>query len=56
MEEINFMVKKTWNQKELKEFKKIISDKRQDKAFKEGNFKYEGKNKLIPQGHIKELR
>ena len=29
MEEVNFMTKKTWNQKELKEFKKIIIDKRQ---------------------------
>ena len=30
MEEINFMAKKKWNQKELKEFKKIITDKRQN--------------------------
>ena len=29
MEEINFMAKKTWNKKELKEFKQIITDKRQ---------------------------
>ena len=41
---------------EVENLSKLISDKRQDKAFKEGNFKYEGKNKLIPQGHIKELR
>ncbi len=41
---------------EVENLSKLISDKRQDKAFKEGNFKYEGKNKLIPQGHIDELR
>ena len=41
---------------EVENLSKLISDKRQDKAFKEGNFKYEGKNKLIPQGHIDQLR
>ena len=41
---------------EVENLSKLISDKRQNKAFKEGNFKYEGKNKLIPQGHIDELR
>ena len=29
MEEINFMAKKTWNKKELKEFKQIITNKRE---------------------------
>ena len=41
---------------EEKNLSKLISDKRQNKVFKEGNFKYEGRNKLIPQGHIDELR
>ncbi len=41
---------------EVENLSKLISDKRQNKAFKEGQFKYEGKNKLIPQGHIDELR
>ena len=41
---------------EVENLSKLISDKRQNKVFKEGNFKNEGKNKLIPQGHIDELR
>ena len=41
---------------EVENLSKLISDKRQNKVFKEGNFKYEGKNKIIPQGHIDELR
>ena len=41
---------------EVENLSKLISDKRQNKAFKEGNFKYEGRNKIIPQGHINELR
>ena len=41
---------------EVENLSKLISDKRQNNYFKEGNFNYEGKNKLIPQGHIKELR
>jgi len=41
---------------EVENLSKLISDKRQDRAFKEGNFKYEGRNKIIPKGHIKELR
>ena len=41
---------------EVENLSKLISDKRQNNSFKEGNFNYEGKNKLIPQGHIKELR
>ena len=41
---------------EIENLSKLISDKRQNKAFKEGMFKYEGKNKIIPQGHINELR
>jgi len=32
---------------EVENLSKLISDKRQNKAFKEGQFKYEGKNKLI---------
>ena len=41
---------------EIENLSKLISDKRQNKSFKEGMFKYEGKNKIIPQGHINELR
>lgn len=41
---------------EVENLSKLISDKRQNKAFKEGNFNYEGRNKIIPQGHIDELR
>ena len=41
---------------EVENLSKLISDKRQDRAFKEGNFKYEGRNKIIPKGHIQELR
>ena len=41
---------------EVENLSKLISDGRQDGAFKEGNFKYEGRNKIIPQGHINELR
>ena len=41
---------------EVENLSKLISDKRQDGAFKEGNFKYEGRNKIIPKGHIQELR
>ena len=35
---------------------KLVGDKRQDSAFKEGQYKYEGRNKIIPGGHIKKLR
>ena len=41
---------------EIENLSKLISVKRQNKSFKEGMFKYEGKNKIIPQGHINELR
>ena len=35
---------------------KLVGDRRQDNAFKEGKYKYEGSSKVIPQGHIDELR
>ena len=35
---------------------KLVGDRRQDNAFKEGKYKYEGTSKNIPQGHIDELR
>ena len=35
---------------------KLVGDRRQDNAFKEGKYKYEGTSKTIPQGHIDELR
>ena len=41
---------------EINNLLKLVGDKRQRSSFKEGNFKYEGKNKTIPQGHIDELR
>ena len=41
---------------EVNNLLKLVGDKRQDSAFKEGKYKYEGTNKIIPGGHIKELR
>ena len=41
---------------ESKNLTQLIAEPRQDGAFKEGNYKYEGRNKIIPQGHIDELR
>ena len=41
---------------EIKNLTQLIAEPRQDKAFKEGNYKYEHKEKLIPQRHIDELR
>jgi|TARA_Y100000310_G_scaffold315335_1_gene365747 hypothetical protein len=42
---------------EVENLSKLISDKRQTNVFeKEGNFKYEGRNKIMPKGHVKELR
>tara|TARA_R100001594_G_scaffold81078_1_gene115637 strand:+ start:137 stop:532 length:396 start_codon:yes stop_codon:yes gene_type:complete len=41
---------------EIKNLTQLIAEPRQDKAFKEGNFKYEYKDKIIPQGQINELR
>ena len=41
---------------EVNNLLKLVGDKRQDSAFKEGKYKYEGRNKVIPGGHIKELR
>ena len=41
---------------EVSNLLKLVGDKRQDSAFKEGKYKYEGRNKIIPGGHIKELR
>jgi len=41
---------------ESKNLTQLIAEPRQDGAFKEGKYKYEGKNKIIPQGHIDELR
>ena len=41
---------------EVNNLLKLIGDKRQNNAFQEGKYKYEGKNKVIPQGHIDELR
>jgi len=43
-------------QKEVLNLLKLIGDKRQNSAFKEGNFKIEGTNKLMTQGQIDELR
>ena len=42
--------------KEIKNLTQLIAEPRQDKSFKEGNFKYEHRDKIIPQGHINELR
>ena len=41
---------------ESKNLTQLIAEPRQNKAFKEGNYKYEGRNKIISQGHIDELR
>ena len=41
---------------EIKNLTQLIAEPRQDRSFKEGNFKYEYKDKIIPQGHINELR
>lgn len=41
---------------ESKNLTQLIAEPRQNRAFKEGNYKYEGKNKIIPKGHIDELR
>ena len=41
---------------EHKNLTQLIAEPRQNRAFKEGNYKYEGRNKIIPQGHIDELR
>ncbi len=41
---------------ESKNLTQLIAEPRQDGAFKEGNYKYEGRNKIIPKGHIDELR
>ena len=41
---------------EHKNLTQLIAEPRQNKAFKEGLFTYEGRNKMIPQGHIDELR
>ena len=43
-------------QKEVLNLLKLIGDKRQNSAFKEGNFKIEGTNKIMTQGQIDELR
>jgi len=43
-------------QKEVLNLLKLIGDKRQNSAFKEGNFKIEGTNKSMTQGQIDELR
>ena len=50
-------VEKLFNAKtESKNLTQLIAEPRQNRAFKEGNYKYEGKNKIIPKGHIDELR
>jgi len=41
---------------EHKNLTQLIAEPRQNRAFKEGNFRYEHKDKIIPQGHINELR
>jgi len=42
--------------KEVLNLLKLIGDKRQNSAFKEGNFKIEGTSKIMTQGQIDELR
>ena len=41
---------------EVSNLLKLVGDRRQNNAFKEGKYKYEGTSKVIPQGHIDELR
>ena len=41
---------------EVSNLLKLVGDRRQNNAFKEGKYKYEGQSKPIPQGHIDELR
>ena len=41
---------------EIKNLTQLIAEPRQDRSFKEGNFRYEHKDKIIPQGHINEIR
>ena len=41
---------------EHKNLTQLIAEPRQNRAFKEGLYTYEGRNKMIPQGHIDELR
>ena len=41
---------------EQKNLTQLIAEPRQNRSFKEGLFAYEGRNKMIPQGHIDELR
>jgi len=44
------------SKKEVANLTQLISEPRQDKAFKEGNFVYEGTNKNISQAVIDRLR
>ena len=41
---------------EQKNLTQLIAEPRQNRSFKEGLYTYEGRNKMIPQGHIDELR
>ena len=44
------------HQKEVKNLAQLIAEPRQQIYFKEGNFKYEGTNKLMPQVLIDKLK